>query len=784
MIQSAPVKFRPSRRSALVTILGTLGFVATAVVVRLALTPILQGSGAYSFFYLAILACAWFFGVRSAIAGSLLSGLIAYEFFVPSDNPLRLISLLPFALSCVGLVIMARGARRIRWGEERANAYLAALIRSTDDAVVSKDLHGIIHSCNPACEKMFGYESKELIGKPITVLIPPDRQAEEVEILSRLRKGESIDHFETVRVRKDGTQIHVALTISPVFDAEGNIMGVSKVARDITRQKSAEAEIMQQREWLERTLDSIGDAVIATDVNCNVEFMNPIAEHLTGWKVCDAKGKNCEEVFHIVNEKTRKTVENPVKRVLEVGAVEGLANHTLLISRDGTERPIDDSAAPIRNSEGRIVGVVLVFRDVTERRAVESERHNAASDRERLLDAERVARAEAERANRVKDDFMAMVSHELRTPLNAILGWTNLLLEGAKDAETRRGLEVIQRNTRVQAQLISDLLDISRIVSGKLLLDVQRVNLATVIENAIETVQHAADAKGITIRRRLDTAVGDSVGDPARLQQAVWNLLTNAIKFTGKDGTIDVEMHRVESRLEISVSDNGIGIRPDLLGQVFERFHQQDGPTTRQHGGLGLGLSIVRHLVELHGGSVRASSDGDGKGSTFTIALPISVARSPDATGMSGGGGSRERESDSPRDRHTLQGIHVLVVEDEEDTRNVICRLLEAHGANVALAEDAAQAIVRFREVGPHILVSDIGLPEIDGYELIRQIRTLGVDGAESIPAVALTAFARSEDRTRALRAGYQVHIAKPVEPAELVATLASFADLIRSRKQ
>ena len=449
--------------------------------------------------------------------------------------------------------------------------------------------------------------------------------------------------------------------------------------------------------------------------------------------------------------------------------------------RDGTERPIDDSGAPIRNLEERIVGVVLVFRDVTERRSAETERHSAGVDRERLLEAERIARTEADRANRIKDDFMAMVSHELRTPLNAMLGWTEILLHGQSDPETRSGLEIIRRNTRVQAQLISDLLDVSRITSGKLLLEVQSLDLVSVIEAGIETVQHAAEAKGVAIHCLLDTKAAKTVGDPARLQQVIWNLLSNAVKFTPRGGRIDVEMHRVESRMDIAVKDNGIGIRPELLNRVFDRFQQHDGPTTRQYGGLGLGLSIVKHLVELHGGSVRASSEGENRGATFTISLPISVARLPDELPAVSG---LEDAGAAPIDASTLQGVKILVVEDEADTRDLIRRLLRAHGAEVVTAADAAEGLELLSKLRPHILVSDIGLPGIDGFEFIRRIRQMEVEGMENIPAVALTAFARSEDRTRALRAGYQVHIAKPVEPAELVATLASFADLIPGRRK
>jgi PAS domain S-box-containing protein len=900
------------KQPAWVRYLATASLVALAALVRWPLDLFLHGAAPYAFYFLAVLISAWYWGAGTAVFASILSALVSVGARL-LDHDSRVdpqvgVSLIPFAITCAGMVLMARAARFMRNREERADGYLAAIIHSSDDAIVSKDLNGIIQSCNPACEALFGYEAGELIGRPITVLIPPELQHQEQDILARLRRGERIDHFDTVRVTKDGQRLDVMLTISPVRSASGEIIGASKIARnvtairkaeralaaqqewfrvtlssigdaviatdpegkvtflnepaerltgweralaqdkplseifhivnektrepvespiikvirtgyvvglanhtmlirrdgaeipiadsaapirdaqggvlgvvmvfhDVTETRRAEEAIAEQREWLERTLESIGDAVIATDVQCNVTFMNPVAEHLTGWTSKEAFGRDCEEVFRIVNEKSRRQVENPVKRVLEQGAVVGLANHTLLISRDGVERPIDDSGAPIRNLEGRVVGVVLVFRDVAERRRMEMERHTANLERERLLDAERVARSEAERANRVKDDFMAMVSHELRTPLNAIVGWAQLLLAAPPDeASTRRGLEVIGRNARIQAQLISDLLDVSRIVSGKLLLDTQNVNLTSVIESAIETVDPSADAKRITIVRRLDhdPATALTMGDPARLQQVIWNLLSNAIKFTPEGGRVEVELKRVESKVEISVSDTGAGIEPQLLDKIFDRFYQQqDGPTTRRHGGLGLGLSIVRHLVELHGGSVRAWSDGEGKGATFTVVLPHFEPRPTEGLDARGGAAASVAMED-----HRLRNVRVLVVEDEADTRDLLRRVLETHGAEVATVASAAAAREAVAARVPDILVSDIGLPDVDGYQLIRELRAN--PSTNAMPAIALTAFARSEERTRALRAGYQVHIAKPVEPAELIATVASLVGLAR----
>jgi PAS domain S-box-containing protein len=751
--------------------------VAAAAGIYLAIDPYIHPSSPYALFYLAILGCAWFLGIGPAVMASLLSAGIVETLLIRAPEP-TLWRLLPFAIACSGIIGIVHLARGIRTSEARANAQLAAIVHSTDDAIVSKDLNGIIQNCNPACERLFGYSVAELVGRPITMLIPPELQAEEPLILERLRRGERIEHFETVRVTKDGRRLDVSLTISPVRNAQGEVIGVSKIARDITETKAAARRLAAQEEWFRVTLGSISDAVITTDPTGRITFLNATASRLTGWDPASAQGRPLQDVFHLLCEATREPVDDPVTAVLRHGQAVGGPNWThdpvVLRARDGSERPIEDTGAPIRNREGDVIGVVLIFRDVSERRAAEAERLASAADRDRLLDSERSARAEAERANRVKDDFVAVVSHELRTPLNAIVGWTEVLLQGQPDQQGIRGLEVIRRNAQIQAQLIGDLLDISRVVSGKLLLDVQTVDLVSVMEGAVETVQHAADSKGITIRQRFSTDAAVMAGDPARLQQVFWNLLSNAIKFTPPGGRIDVGMRRVGSRTEISISDNGIGIRPDMLDRIFDRFHQQEGPMTRRQGGLGLGLAIVRHLVELHGGEVWADSTGADRGSTFTIALPVASTEMPRPRA-----GQPAGTAAGPFDGHTLQDIRVLVVEDEVDNRELIRRLLEAHGAQVVTAATASEALILAVDHRPQILVSDIGLPDLDGYELIRRIRQLEAAGLDSIPAVALTAFARSEDRTRALRAGFQAHVTKPVEPAELVATLASFAGLL-----
>jgi len=399
----------------------------------------------------------------------------------------------------------------------------------------------------------------------------------------------------------------------------------------------------------------------------------------------------------------------------------------------------------------------------------------AADERARLLEAERAARNEVERISLMKDEFLATLSHELRTPLNAVLGWSELLLDRTEEGDdARRGLETIARNARAQAQLIEDLLDMNRIVSGKIRLDVQRIELAPIIEAAIDAVRPSIDAKGIVVRKTIDPNAGPVFGDPNRLQQVVWNLLTNAVKFTPKLGKIDVLLQAVNSHVEITVHDSGIGIKDEFLPHLFERFRQADSSTTRKFGGLGLGLSIVLQLVELHGGSVKASSAGEGKGATFVVSLPLRAIQesTPEMREHPTSGKHRAiRVSEI-----SLSGIKVLVLDDEPDARELVKSVLEIAGADVITAATAEEGLAYVKHHRPDVIVSDIGMPERDGYQFIRDVRAFDTADGGRTPAIALTAFARSEDRTRAMLAGYQVHISKPIEPQELVATIKSVA--------
>jgi PAS domain S-box-containing protein len=663
---------------------------------------------------------------------------------------------------------------------------------------------------------------------------------------------------------------------------------------------------------------------------------------LTGWSEQDALGQPLDAVFHIISERTRGVVESPVAKVLREGKVVGLANHTVLLPKTGAEIPIDDSGAPIRNEAGAIVGVVLVFRDVTQEKRLENQNEflaragealvssldheatlanvarfavprladwvsvslvNAASGRieqvavahsdpakvryaeelgerypplqdaangvpqvirsgrselyteipSQLLEAsardaehlrvlrelelrsamivplrsrgrsfgaltfiyagserrytshdlafaedlarraamaienslalkeaaetrdrERWLREEAERTNRLKDDFLATASHELRTPLNAILGWTLTLRRGKVDVDTDRALAIVERNARAQAKLIEDVLDVSRIVSGKLSLHLGPTSVAAAaraaIETAIETITPAAEAKGITLVSELGSEPLTITADADRLQQVVWNLLSNAVKFTPKDGTVLLRVQREGSDVSVVVKDTGEGIRAELLTAIFEPFQQADSSTTRRHGGLGLGLSIVKQLVVAHGGSVHAQSAGPGQGATFTVRMPLRAVAAPssDAAETPAGGDLDPLVATALHAR--LDGLRVLVVDDEPDARSLVREILRQHGAEVRVADSAAEARAALRSEQLDVIVSDIGMPDEDGYSFIRRVRA---DGSRT-PAVALTAYASQQDAQRAFVAGFQKHVTKPVEPARLVSVVAN----------
>jgi PAS domain S-box-containing protein len=675
-----------------------------------------------------------------------------------------------FRLYALGIISIARGVLRMADSEEQTDAEalrsrLAAIVESSDDAIISKTLDGIIATWNDGATRLFGYTAEEAIGRPITILIPDELLDEEPRILERIRRGDRVDHFQTVRKRKDGTRLDISLCVSPVRNSAGAIVAASKVARDITAQKLAEDKLRLANERFRVMADSAPVLIWVADRSKARTWLNASWLRFTGRRMEQELGFGWAQNVHVED----------LPRVMQIysesfAAQEPFRTEYRMYRHDGASRWVLDHGVPLYEGRDRAFsGFIGSCIDVTESRRLQL-------DREESLRAERAAREEAERLGRLKDEFLATLSHELRTPLNAILGWATLLRtmpSGTPDHA--RGVDTIERNARVQAQIIADLLDMSRIISGKVQLDVQPVDLHELIATAVETIRPSAEAKQLRLTTTLDASAGRVRGDPNRLQQVMWNLLTNAVKFTPAGGRIDVLLERVNSHIEIIVEDSGVGIKPEFLAFVFDRFRQADASTTRRQGGLGIGLSIVKHLMELHGGSVRVKSPGEGMGSTFIVALPISVIRT---------------EVDDRRARTfgdvdvstvalpSLVGFTALVVDDEADARLLIARLIEERGGQVVTASSAEEALGALSAQPIDILISDIGMPVMDGYELVRKVRALDDPRARSVMAIALTAYARAEDRQRALLAGYQMHLAKPAEPRELIAGVASLLNV------
>ena len=510
-----------------------------------------------------------------------------------------------------------------------------------------------------------------------------------------------------------------------------------------------------------RLFESARDGILILDaVTLKITDVNPFMTDLLGYTHKEFLGKELWEIG-LFNDKDAS------KRAFQELQVTGYLRYEdlPLQSTKGQRREVE-FVSNVYQEDGRPV-IQCNIRDITDRKRGEEELGL-------ILEREQAAHAEADNANGIKDEFLALLSHELRTPLTSILGWSDLLKEGTLDqAAAQRALETIGRNARAQRQLIDDLLDTSRIITGKMRLEVRPVELAPLIEIVVEAVRPAANARNIRLQTTLGALTSPISGDPQRLQQIIWNLLTNAIKFTPKGGSVEVRLERIESHLELVVNDTGEGIEPEFLPHVFDRFLQSDSSSTRRHGGLGLGLSIVRQLVELHGGSVTALSQGAGQGATFKVVLPLmSVHHLPDVETKPTLTAAKSRT-----DKLSLANLRVLVVDDELDARELIAAVLKGRGAEVVVVESGAEALAELERQPFHALVSDIGMPDMDGYALIKKIRLLSAEGGGRLPAVALTAYAGDQDRTRAVTAGYQTHIAKPVEPAELVLVVASLTE-------
>ena len=844
---------------------------------------------------------------------------------------------------------------------------LSAIVASSDDAIVSKDLDGIIQSWNRGAELLFGYAAEEVIGRSIRIIIPSDRQSEEDDVLARIRRGESIQHFETIRLRKDGTLVPISLTVSPVRNEAGRVVGISKIARDLSERRRAERDLETARARqvdLQRRLMMLVAASSSLLVSPRVEDVMPAALNLLaqlldadggalwrltpgGWRMGAFQGLSesftCRVIttyrgapagdavfsepmvaddvmsepivqeqrevyaaegivsmmavplriganlsgtlvayyrkrhaFTEVEVETARALGNLVSAaittaelydvqrrsrqqsdmlaaataalggsldyhetlrriaelaithladwcavdLLENGEVERLAvAHVDPVKIEKARQlqekyPADPdsesgvhqvlrSGAPILVSEvsdemlaararspehlaairelgvrsymsvplrvhNRTLGVITFVSGDSGRRydAVDLQFAQDLASRAAMAVENARAYEETRGANRLKDEFLATLSHELRTPLNAILGYARMLKSGMVNAERLpRAIEIINKNAVALTKIVEDVLDVSRIVSGKLRLKTQTLDLAPVVAGSVETVQPAAEAKGIALHAVMDPGPAQVIGDPDRLQQVMWNILSNAVKFTPNGGEVTVHLEPIDGHVEIVVTDTGVGIAEEFLPHIFERFRQGDSRFAREYGGLGLGLAIARHIVEMHGGTIQAFSEGPSKGSTFRVRLPVAHVKAVVAEPQSGRG----------QDRRRLAGVRVLVVDDDGDALSMVRELLEAAGANVTTALSADEALAVIERQPPDLLLSDIGMPAMDGFELIRRIRQLP-PAIRHLPAAALTAYARPEDRNRALRSGFQDHLAKPIDPGELLTAVERLA--------
>ena len=628
----------------------------------------------------------------------------------------------------------------------------------TDHAVIGIDLEGRILSWNAGAEKIFGNTKEEVAGKHLSTLFTPeDRQsgAPERELENARTRGSAGDF--RWQMRKDGSRFWASGFVTPLRDEAGNLIGYVKVVHDATEKKLADEAIRNSEADFRAIFELAGTGKALADLRTGrLLRVNQKLRDITG---CSGDELLAMTIQELTCPEDREQDFAVYQRALH-GDGEYEAERRYVRS-DGSVVWVYINVMALRDERRYPIRATVSVIDITGRKQAE----------ERLKEAlarEQEVRGEAERANRSKDEFIAMVSHELRSPLNAILGWTSALRRTRRDEQILdRGLEVIERSARMQSQLIEDLMDTARAVRGKLRLEVHPMDLAVVIEKAIEVVRPAAEARGVSLDIRLDRNVGQITGDPDRLQQVVWNLLSNGVKFTNDGGRVEVRLERIDPYVRITVSDTGQGIKPEFLPYVFDRYQQAGASGGRRASGLGLGLSLTRQLVEMHGGSVAAESEGEGKGATFTVQLPVRAIHTAETEGAPPVSGRRE----------PLAGVWAVVVDDEADARELVTEVLELSGAKVTAVGSAGEALDLLKDdIGarPDILISDLAMPGEDGISLIRKLREWEQTHGGALPAIALTAFGRAEDRIRSLEAGFQTHVAKPAEPAELVVLVRS----------
>lgn len=715
----------------------------------------------------AVVLAAWFWGWIPAMAAAMVavagSELFLYEirwnWRIGLDDPIRL--LVHFGTAALICHLTDR-RKRAEYAVHQARNHLSLMTDALPVLVAYLDTSLRYRFTNRAHMDWLNLPDESLRGRHVRDVLGQKAFGQLQEYLESAAAGNVVSH-ETEVTFPNGRKHTILASYIPDRDEHGNVVGFASIVADVSERRRAEAAVRASEEKFRIMADSAPVMVWITDTETHCTWINHYWLDFTGRTLEQELGEGWIENVH--------PEDLPRFRDVYLTSADARLPFRMefrLKRRDGLYRWLWTVGRPLFDADGNFTGYIGSCIDITDRKEHEQER-------EYLLDSERHARGEAERVSRLKDEFLASLSHELRTPLNAILGWAQLLRVGHDDPQDlAQGLEVIERNARVQTQIISDLLDMSRILSGKIRLEIADTDLPVLVHGAMDTVQHSADAKEIELVRQIDPSAGTIAADSGRLQQVLWNLLSNAIKFTPRGGKVTVRLERQAHHVELTISDTGQGIPLEFLPHVFERFRQADASTTRKFGGLGLGLSIVKSLVELHGGVIRCHSDGPGAGASFTITLPlvsrINLHAQPQTT-------SRHPAATEKLPVTRLDGVRVLAIDDEPDARELVRRLLVDHGAQVTTADTADEALRLLSAEPFDVLLADIGMPQRDGYELIREIRRGRAQPNTRIPAAAVTAFARSEDRTRALLSGYQSYVSKPFEPAELVAVVASLSE-------
>ena len=662
------------------------------------------------------------------------------------DNDGKLVTVL-------SLVLDITVATRIEEALRKSETQYRLLFESNPHAmwVYDQETHRFL-AVNNAAIHHYGYSRQEFLSMTIEDIRPP----EDIPLLKDYLTNVNPTYNragEWRHQKKDGAIINVEIT-SNRLDFEGR-RAVFVLANDITERKAAEKALRESEDRYRDLVDNSHELICTHDLEGRVISVNPWASRVLGYPQERLIGMNIRDGLL---PEYRQEFDDYIQKVKTEGSAKGV----MRVRTSSGETRLWEYYNTLRTQGVETPIVRGMAHDATERRLA--------------LEREKEARREAEEANRVKDEFLSTLSHELRTPLTAIMGWSNMLLHGDVDqSKHQQAIETIARNANSQCQLIDDLLEVSRIITGKLRLDFVGCDLQPIIEAACDSIRPAAEAKGVHLHLLLQPDVGEVLGDRERLQQVVWNLVSNAVKFTPGTGEVDVKLERINSHVEITVSDSGAGIHPDFLPHVFDRFRQADGSTTRSHGGLGLGLAIVRHLVELHGGMATADSAGLGEGATFTVRLPLMLSA------------EAQVRVDPQKPVHTrvsteqapasLEGLRILIVDDESDARELVTAMLGRSGAIMKAAASAKEAMDLVESWKPDVLIADIGMPVEDGYGLIKRLRARPKEQGGQTPAVALTAYARTEDRVRALSEGYQVHLSKPVDRSELAAVVARLVE-------